>query len=136
MILRDKHGKYCDKMGNRVNKFGYRTDDLGNIIDKNGLVKIPKELLTVQGDIPKLFSYGAKRFSLSDLLGIIEKEYLVDEEGNVVDNAGKIIFEKKYLTNGEIPKVYPFSKLNLKDILGDFDMDPLGNPVLDKNEHG
>lgn len=42
------------------------------------------------------------------------------------------MFEKKYLKNGEFPKIFPFTKFNIKRILGNFEMDPLGNPILDK----
>jgi len=36
----------------------------------------------------------------------------------------------------EIPKILPFTKFNIKNILGDFEMDPLGNPILDKDAKG
>lgn len=36
----------------------------------------------------------------------------------------------------EIPKIFPFTKFNIKNILGDFEMDPVGNPILDKDKFG
>jgi hypothetical protein len=36
----------------------------------------------------------------------------------------------------EIPKILPFTKFNVKNILGDFEMDPVGNPILDKDANG
>jgi len=40
------------------------------------------------------------------------------------------------LQDGEIPKIFPFTKFNIKNILGDFEMDPVGNPILDKDKNG
>ena len=62
--------------------------------------------------------------------------YLIDEFGNVIDRDGRQIFEKKDLSSDEIPKIFPFTKFNIKNILGDFEMDPLGNPILDKDAQG
>jgi hypothetical protein len=65
-----------------------------------------------------------------------EKGYLIDENGNIIDKEKKKMFEKKYLKNGEFPKIFPFTKFNIKRIQGDFEMDPLGNPILDKLPNG
>lgn len=62
--------------------------------------------------------------------------YLVDEFGNVVDKDGREIFEHKHLENDEIPKIFPFTKFNIKNVLGEFEMDPLGNPILDRDADG
>jgi hypothetical protein len=61
---------------------------------------------------------------------------LIDALGNVIDKDGKKIFDKKHLKNGEIPKILPFTKFNIKNVMGDFEMDPLGTPILDKNKQG
>ena len=73
-----------------------------------------------------------------DKLGrrVNEKGYLLDQQGNIVDKDGKKIFDKKHIKNGEIPKIFPFTKFNIKNVLGTFEMDPAGNPILDKNENG
>jgi hypothetical protein len=75
---------------------------------------------------------------LVDNLGrlINPRGYLIDEFGNVIDRDGRQIFEKKDLSSDEIPKIFPFTKFNIKNILGDFEMDPLGNPILDKDAQG
>ena len=113
--------------------------------------------------MPKLFTYNGRRFDVTDVIGqfdkdpngntmlrmnqagdhidnkgrrVNEKGYLVDNQGNVVDKDGKKIFEKRHLKNGEIPKIFPFTKFNVKNVLGNFEMDPLGNPILDKNARG
>lgn len=36
----------------------------------------------------------------------------------------------------EIPKFFPFLKFNVEDIKGEFEMDPLGNPMLQKTADG
>jgi hypothetical protein len=61
---------------------------------------------------------------------------LIDEAGNIVDKERKKLFEKKHIKNGEFPKIFPFTKFNIKRIQGDFEMDPLGNPILDKGPAG
>jgi hypothetical protein len=61
---------------------------------------------------------------------------LVDTQGNVVNRDGKKIFEAKHLKNGEIPKIMPFTKFKIKNVQGNYEMDPLGNPILDKNGKG
>ena len=38
--------------------------------------------------------------------------------------------------DNEIPKFFPFLKFNVDDIKGDFEMDPLGNPMLQRNNNG
>ena len=163
MVLRDKHGKYVDKNGVKVSKYGYRVDSAGNLIDQFGRKKLDKNQMTDEGNIPKLFNYNGRRFDINDVTGICEKDkkgnivtrtdkkgrlvdklarpinkqgYLIDASGNVVDKDGKLVFEKHHLLNDEIPKIFQFSKMNIKSVLGDFEMDPIGNPVLDKNSKG
>lgn len=59
------------------------------------------------------------------------KGYLVDTDGNVKNKDGRILFENFTLTkDGEIPKFFPFLKFNIDEIRGEFEMDPLGNPML------
>ena len=53
-----------------------------------------------------------------------------------MDKDGREIFEKKHLSNDEVPKIFPFTKFNVKNVLGDFEMDPLGNPILDRDTDG
>merc|ERR1711990_979298 len=67
---------------------------------------------------------------------INSKGYLIDEFGDVIDKERRQIFEAKHLSDDEIPKIFPFTKFNIKNILGDFEMDPVGNPILDKDKNG
>ena len=61
---------------------------------------------------------------------------LVDEFGNVIDNDAKVIFEKRHLLEDEIPKIFPFTRFNIKSVMGDFETDPLGNPILENMGDG
>ena len=142
---------------------GYRVDETGNMIDNKGRKKFDKQQMTGDGDLPKLFNYNGRRFDITDTIGQLDKDengviiplsdkrnsltdnlgrkindkgYLIDEFGNVIDKDGREIFEAKHLSNGEIPKIFPFTKFNVKNVLGDFEMDPLGNPILDKDSDG
>lgn len=66
-----------------------------------------------------------------------EKGYLIDKKGNIIDKDGKKIFDEKHLKNGEPPKIFKFSKkIKPSKMRGNFDFDPIGNPVLFKNEEG
>lgn len=61
---------------------------------------------------------------------------MIDANENIINKEGKKIFDKKHLKQGEIPKIFPFTKFKLKNILGTFEMDPLGNPILDRSPSG
>jgi hypothetical protein len=73
-----------------------------------------------------------------DLLGrrVSQKGYLVDAGDNVIDVQQRVIFNKGDLKDGEFPKIFPFTKFNIRSIMGDFDMNATGNPVLSKGKHG
>lgn len=133
------------------------------MIDNKGRMKFHHSQMTDDGDIPKLFNYNGRRFDITETMGQVEKDkngeivpntdaqgklidnlgrpinskgYLIDENGNVIDKDNRPIFFKDQLTDDEIPKILPFTKFNLKNVLGDFEMDPLGNPILDKDTKG
>lgn len=153
-----------DKNGKRVNKQGWLVDGDGNLTDLYGRKKFNKRQLENGVDLPKLYNYGAKRFDILDVCGqfdkdphtgavvfrrnkqgqlidntgrlVNEKGYLVDEQENVVNKEGKKIFDKKHLKEGEFPKIFPFTKFKIKNVLGNFEMDPLGNPILDRKPNG
>ena len=142
---------------------GYRVDSRGNILDNNNRKKFDRKHTGRDGDLPKLFNYNGRRFDIADCIGQFDKDedgniiiltnkkgqlvdnlgrlvnskgYLIDKDGNVIDKDGREIFEKKHLMNDEIPKIFPFTKFNIKNITGKFEMDPLGNPILDKDANG
>ena len=155
--------EFADKRGSKVSSRGYRIDEDGHLVDAYGRKKFDKAHMTPDGDLPKLFNYNGRRFDIVDTIGQVDKDdsgnfvpetdakgrlvdklgrpinskgYLIDEQGNVIDKDGKQIFENKHLYDDEIPKIFPFTKFNIKNILGDFEMDPLGNPILDKDPQG
>jgi len=68
-----------------------------------------------------------------------KRGYLIDEKGNVVDAKGRKLFDHFALSmNGEFPKIFPFSKFNIDSIMGDCEIDPLGNPIVqtEKKKNG
>ena len=92
------------------------------------------------GELPKLFTYGGKRFDVKDTIGIFERDqadniiiqqhangylidnlgrrvnpkgYLTDEQGNIVDSSGKLLFKVVDLLSHEYPKIFPFTKFNI-----------------------
>jgi len=163
VVKKNKDGSHADKKGTKVSSRGYRLDPTGCICDNNNRKKFDKTQMTPDGDLPKLFNYNGRRFDITDTMGQIEKDrdghivpltdkegnlndtqgrrvnhrgYLIDEFGNVVNRDGRQIFELKHLEDGEIPKIFPFTKFNVKNVLGDFEMDPLGIPILDKDKSG
>lgn len=163
MILKDSKGSFVDKRGNRVSQRGYRIDEAGHLVDNYGRKKFDRTQMTADGDLPKLFNYNGRRFDINDVVGQVDKDakgeivyqknkkgqlidkqgrpinkqgYLIDVNGNVIDKDGRQIFEASHLYDDEIPKIFPFTKFNIKNILGDFEMDPVGNPILDKDKNG
>jgi hypothetical protein len=146
-----------------VSQRGYLVDEAGNMVDHYGRKKFDKSQMTQDGDLPKLFNYNGRRFDIIDTIGLLDKDdegkilpltdengnlvdklgrpinskgYLIDSDGNVIDKDGRQIFEKRNLLQDEIPKILPCTKFNVKNVLGDFEMDPLGNPILDKDAKG
>lgn len=164
-LKKDKQGFTVDKLGRRVNKYGYLIDMYGNLTDKRLRTKLHKHIMEQNGgDLPQLFTYKGKKFDLMDVLGILDKDrkgniiirrdakgrmvdkkgrqvnakgYLVDADGNVINQDGKVLFEAYTLSrDGEIPKLFSFLKFNIDEVKGDYEMDPLGNPMLQKTRDG
>jgi hypothetical protein len=162
VVQKDGSGN-VDKRKAKVSVRGYRLDEHGHMIDNVGRKTFDRAHMTSDGDLPKLFNYNGRRFDIVDTIGQCDKDalgniipstdqhqnlidnlgrkinskgYLIDQFGNVIDKDGREIFEKKHLESDEIPKIFPFTKFNVKNVLGDFEMDPLGNPILDKDRSG
>ena len=108
-------------------------------------------------------NYNGKRFDIKDVIGVFDKDangniilqrgaagaftdnvgrivnekgYLIDSDGNIIDREGKSIFSVKHLKNGEFPKIFLFTKFNIDNIMGDFEMSPLSEPILDQDKSG
>ena len=65
-----------------------------------------------------------------------EKGYLIDSENNIIDKEGRRIWSAKHLKNGDFPKIFAFTKFNINNVIGDFEMSPLTDPILEKDKHG
>lgn len=63
-----------------------------------------------------------------------QKGYIVTRDGHICTREGKVLFLKAQLKNGEFPKIFPFTRFNINRVLGDIEMDPGGQPILQKNE--
>ena len=163
-LFKTKQGFFMDKRNRRVNKYGWLViGSTGHIADKFGRKKFDRKQLE-EGDIQKLLNYSGKRFDVKDVVGVFDKDnngnimplrsqdgtylmdnigrrvnergYLVDADGNIVDKDGKRIFQAKHLKNGEFPKIFLFTKFNINNITGDFEMSPLTDPILGKDPQG
>ena len=65
------------------------------------------------------------------------KGYLVDDVGNVIDFRGTLVFERRHLTSeGEFPKIFPFSKFDYESIVGSLVRDMKGRVVPSRNPEG
>lgn len=163
MMVTNK-GFFVDKKGRRVNKHGWMVlAGQGHLVDKHGRKKFDKRQLTPEGDLPKLYTYAGKRYDIKDTMGQLDKDpagniqlrpgkeggftdnlgrpvnekgYLINPRGDIIDCNGKVLFDKACLKTGEFPKIFPFTKFNVLSVTGDFEMNPLGNPMLDKRPDG
>lgn len=157
-------GKYLDKKGASVSKRGYRVDEHGNVVDNVSRMTFHRTQLGGDGDLPKMFTYSGRRFDIVDCIGTLNKDsrgmyvfarqdkkgnlhdlfgrlvnskgYLIDNQGNVVNRDGLVLFERRHLLSNEIPKIFSFTRFSIDSILGHFEMDPLGVPVLNKSNQG
>ena len=146
-----------------MNRFGWLVQGgNGHIVDKAGRKKFDRKQLD-DGDLQKLLNYGGKRFDIKDVIGVFDKDangkimlqrgengllldnvgrrvnskgYLIDYDGNIIDRESRVIFVREHLKNGEFPKIFLFTKFNIDNILGDFEMSPLSEPILEKDKHG
>lgn len=65
-----------------------------------------------------------------------QRGYIVTRDGHVCSREGKVLFLRTQLKNGEFPKIFPFTRFNINRIIGDLEMDPGGQPILQKNDQG
>lgn len=164
MLLKTQQGFFVDKKGRRINKHGWLVmGNQGHIVDRKATKKFDRKQLEDQ-DLPKLFNYSGKRFDIQDLIGVFDKDnagkimpqrskdgthlvdnlgrrvnekgYLTDNDGNVIDKNGRRIWKAKELKSGEFPKIFLFTKFNINNITGDFEMSPLTDPILEKDAEG
>jgi hypothetical protein len=140
-------GYLIDENGNLQSRYTFET-----IFSNVDLVRIdPKSRMRVELPLPYrmerhnfnphevmgFFDYqkGLKMVPLQDSNGnwidkyfrrVNKGGWLVDAEGNVIDNLGRIRFVKEQLINDEIPELYNYDGVafNIKDIVGHFKRDP------------
>lgn len=51
----------------------------------------------------------------------------------MINKDSRIIFQNFQLEDDEIPKIFSFLRFNEKNVKGNFDQDPLDEPVLSKD---
>lgn len=163
-LLQTKQGFFVDKKGRRINKHGWLINPNSHIVDKNGRIRFDRRQLE-DGDLQRLYNYNGKRFDIKDIIGVFEKDkntgkilpisskdgthlednfgrrvnekgYLVDRDGNIIDKEGRKIWHAKDLKFGDFPKIFQFTKFNINNVIGDFEMSPLTDPILEKDANG
>lgn len=162
---KDADGNLIDRLGRKVNSEGYLVDKKGNMVDKRGRIKLHHAIMDkTKGMIPMMLNYKGRRYDIREIMGDLDKDrngniivrldknnnkvdrkgcrvnnkgLLVDDLGNIINKDGKLMFEKFCLSkDNEVPKLFPFLKFNIDEIKGDFELDPVGNPMLHKARGG
>lgn len=65
-----------------------------------------------------------------------EKGYLVNEDGSIVTRKGKVLFKRHELINGEFPKIFSFSTLEIQAVKGTYQRNEIKRPILtEENGH-
>lgn len=163
-LLQTKQGFFVDKKGRRINKHGWLINPNSHIADKHGRIRFDRRQLE-DGDLQRLYNFSGKRFDIKDVIGAFEKSkstgnimpvsskdgshlqdifgrrvnekgYLIDRDGSIIDKEGRKIWMAKDLKLGDFPKIFSFSKFNISNVIGDFEMSPLTDPILDKDRNG
>jgi hypothetical protein len=92
--------------------------------------------LDANGEIPAPFCWERHNFNpfsimAGNKLQIQKKGWLVDSEGNIIDEkTGKVKFDKKQLTKeGNLPKLFNFNgkRFDIHDVIGEFDKEANGD---------
>lgn len=129
-------------------------------------VMFPKKDIDDKGEVPAPFCVEKFNFNPHNLMGdfdfvdgqprmmVTNKGFFVDKkgrrvnkhgwmvlanQGHLVDKHGRKKFDKRQLTNeGDIPKLYNLAgkRYDIKDTMGQYDKDPMGNIILHENAKG
>jgi hypothetical protein len=129
-------------------------------------VMFPKQDIDDKGEVPAPYCVEKFNFNPHNLMGdfdfvdgqprmmVTNKGFFVDKkgrrvnkhgwmvlanQGHLVDKHGRKKFDKRQLTNeGDIPKLYNLSgkRYDIKDTMGQYDKDPMGNIILHENAKG
>ena len=73
-ILKDEYGNRMDKNFRRVNAAGWLVDEEGNVVDNLGRIRLVKEQLKDNGEIPELYNYDGKAYMIKDIIGQFERD--------------------------------------------------------------
>lgn len=163
-LLQTKQGFFVDKKSRRINKHGWLINANSHICDKNGRIRFDRRQCE-DGDLQRLYNFNGKRFDIKDIIGVFDRDkqtgqilpvtskdgthledsfgrrvnergYLIDRDGNIVDKDGRKVWMAKDLKYGDFPKIFPFTKFNISNVMGDFEMSPLTDPILKKDDRG
>jgi hypothetical protein len=156
----DKYGRKVNPKGFLINDKG---DVIDTKTDKQ---MFKKKELDENGDIPQPFKLERYNFNPHDIIGayavgkngkpklqetpdgklvddsgrqVNEKGIMIDEEGNVIDKYGRKKLDKNQLTNkGDLPPMlnYNGKQYKVQDVMGEFDKDPRGDIILEKDPNG
>ena len=159
-VMVDKFGRKVNEKGFLVNPTGDVVDA------KTNKQMFDKDKLTPNGDIPQPFKFERYNFNPHDITGayaigkngkpilhetpdgklvddngrqVNENGIMIDEEGNVIDKYGRKKLDKNQLTNkGDLPAMlnYEGKQFRIQDVMGEFDKDPRGDIIFEKNNKG
>lgn len=105
-LLENEKSETVDKRGRRVNSQGYLIDAEGNILDQKGHRVFDKEILSEEGELPKVFRMGMLRSdsasSLSQLLKDLEH---YDPPPHQEDGNNSGFEEEEEMINEELKKM-------------------------------
>jgi len=62
--------------------------------------------------------------------------YMIDKDGNLIDRNGRKKFDRRQLAkNDDLPQLlnYKGRRYDIKDIIGNFERDPEGNVMMQKD---
>lgn len=159
-VMVDKFGRKVNEKGYLVDEKGNVIDS------KTEKQMFDKKELDPNGDIPMPFRLERYNFNPHDITGdcaydrnnkpklnetpdgklvdnsgrqVNERGILIDEEGNVIDKYNRKKLDKNQLTNnGDLPMMFNYNgkQFKMQDVMGQFDKDPRGDIILEKDSKG
>ena len=149
---------FVDESQKQVNSQGFMSNAKGDLIDRCGKVVFDSRNLKDK-QLPMLYNYLGDKFSIFDVMGCLaldskhqlvfgeskrnpqskvdlgghlvsEKGYLTNEDGDIVNRKGAVVFSARDLKSGEFPKIFHFSRFELKNIQGTYKKNTENTPIL------
>lgn len=85
----------------------------------------------VQGEAVLKLHASTCVFWDKDARQVNRRGYLVDNNGNVIDKKNRVVFRSHELqSDGEVPKIFKFTKFDPRDVMGRFTVNKKGRPQL------